>query len=220
MTARKGGNGSAAGPRGPKRRLQWSLGLLVAFLLVAYGVNHFIHTPFGRGLVFSAYGTSLVRPDETTWLVEQIGIEIDGEISERSRNWVEVERAFYWVVMNIAYAPDEDGTAVEFVGVKWVLYGNDRMSSPKETLLTRRGDCEDQAILLVSILRQAGVGADNVYVVLGGFSTENSTYGHSWATIRMANGSWRILDPTALRIVVDETRYCGLIWFNDTTKGG
>lgn len=199
-------------------RLNW-LHFVIIILVAFVGIDSYIHSAQGKMLVFSVYGSSLVRPKETAELVNQLGLEVTGPISEGSFEWNEVERAYYWVCYNIAYEPDVDGTAVEFVGGKWTIYENDRMASSTETLEKRAGDCEDQAILLCSILRQAGAPSENVRVVLGIFKNETAEVGHSWCELAMEEGYWQILDPTALRIFGVQGNYGGIMWFNDSGWG-
>jgi hypothetical protein len=74
-----------------------------------------------------------------------------------------------WIEGHVRYADDNDMYAVA-----------DHAQLPRETLQLRSGDSEDQAILLASLLRAAGVGDDRVFVVLG---TNGAT---CYAWIRMA----------------------------------
>jgi hypothetical protein len=61
---------------------------------------------------------------------------------------------------------------------------------------TVAGDCEEQANTLVSILRAAGISAEDVRVVLGRLpNDENPAKGHVWAEI-LLNGGWTALDPS------------------------
>jgi len=60
-----------------------------------------------------------------------------------------------WVAINIDYMSDKE---------RW---GKDYWQTPEETLSYRTGDCEDFSILLCSLLRAYGIGAEQVYVALG-----------------------------------------------------
>lgn len=94
-----------------------------------------------------------------------------------------------WVKNNIMYEYD----SVQFgVSEYWQL--------PRETLARGKGDCEDQAILLASLLRARGFGSDSVYVIAG----YGEDTGHAWVTFKVFEINilgyeweyWRYLEPT------------------------
>lgn len=89
---------------------------------------------------------------------------------------------------------------------------------PEETLRLRTGDCEDQAILLCTLLRAKGYGPDDVKVVFG---LTSSNTGHAWVELFYA-GNWVVFDPTSsANGYIEKTRYYSLInanykgFFND-----
>jgi len=87
---------------------------------------------------------------------------------------------YSWVGENIVYEFDSD------------VYGTeDYWQFPYETLALKTGDCEDQAFLLASLARAAGVEAEDIFVALGTIDNQ----GHAWVIIRTQIG-WRILEPT------------------------
>jgi len=81
------------------------------------------------------------------------------------------EIAYYWVSRNIRYMYDRDKWGVEEY---WQL--------PGTTVRLGTGDCEDQAILLVSLLRALKLPRNNVRVVVG--PTGLGTY-HAWVEIKL-----------------------------------
>jgi predicted transglutaminase-like cysteine proteinase len=88
---------------------------------------------------------------------------------------------YSWVGENIVYEFDSD------------VYGTeDYWQFPYETLNLKTGDCEDQAFLLASLIRAAGVEAEDIFVALGTINNQ----GHAWVIIRTQIG-WRVLEPTA-----------------------
>ncbi len=86
-----------------------------------------------------------------------------------------------WVGRNIEYVVDSDSHGEsEF----WQL--------GRETLESQRGDCEDFAILLCSLLRTDEWSVDDVYVVIG--QNEAGSY-HAWVKIRIPLVGWYNIEP-------------------------
>ena len=104
----------------------------------------------------------------------------DGMVEWRAlgKSWIEIRD---YVGKRIHYAYDD--------GEYWQL--------PYETLERGYGDCEDQAFLLCSMLRAAGVKPTDVYVVLGEVGGE----GHAWVALKVIDifgiEWWIRLEPTA-----------------------
>ena len=80
-------------------------------------------------------------------------------------------KAYYWVSENIRYVSDE---------LRWGE--KDYWQLPGTTIFFGAGDCEDQAILLASLLRALKLPRDNVRLVVG--PTERGTY-HAWVEIKI-----------------------------------
>jgi predicted transglutaminase-like cysteine proteinase len=76
----------------------------------------------------------------------------------------------------------------------------DHWSDPFETLLSRRGDCEDYAILKYAALLVAGIAKDDVrIVILKNFFPDET---HAAVATRV-DGQWLILDNRTLTLVRD-----------------
>jgi len=87
-----------------------------------------------------------------------------------------------WVGKNIEYVGDYDSHGVsEF----WQL--------GRETLESRKGDCEDFAILLCSLLRADGWSVEEVYVVIG--QNEAGDY-HAWVKVKIPLVGWYNIEST------------------------
>ena len=110
-----------------------------------------------------------------------------------------------WGSNNVRYVSDAD------------VYGREYAQLPKETLQRRTGDCEDYAILLVSLLRAAGYPDDSVFVVLG---RKGDIY-HGWVRIRVDVIGWQNIEPQApalFTFVGDRMILSGFVamyYFND-----
>lgn len=76
--------------------------------------------------------------------------------------------------------------------------GFDPWQFPDETLAVKRGDCEDRALLLASLLVGSGVSAYNVRVALGQVRTigvrKTSVHGHAWVMYKNESGTWVLLE--------------------------
>ncbi len=85
---------------------------------------------------------------------------------------------------------------------------------PEETLRLRTGDCEDQAILLCTLLRAKGYEPEEVKVVFG---LTSSNTGHAWVEL-FYEGNWVVFDPTSsANDYIEKTQYYSLI--NANYKG-
>jgi len=101
-----------------------------------------------------------------------------------------------WVAINIDYMSDEE---------RW---GEDHWQTPEETLSYRTGDCEDFSILLCSLLRAYGIGAEQVYVALGVDGEED---GHAFLIEDWYHaGEWRRIEAQASARVSSWRRLIGL----------
>lgn len=86
-----------------------------------------------------------------------------------------------WVGRNIEYVNDYDSHGIDEF---WQL--------GRETLESHKGDCEDLAILLCSLLRADGWSAEDVYVVVG--QNEARDY-HAWVKIKIPLIGWYNIEP-------------------------
>lgn len=90
-----------------------------------------------------------------------------------------------WVACGIEYKSDQDRAG-----------RSDDWQTPQETLKKPRvGDCEDFSVLLCSLLRAYGVGAEHVFVVIGVDGRDN---GHVFLIENWyLGGDWRAIEPQA-----------------------
>jgi hypothetical protein len=89
---------------------------------------------------------------------------------------------------------------------------NDSWLMPEETLRNGKGDCEDFAFLLASLLISSGISSYNVRVALGEVEIESDgdanyaskKFGHAWVMYRQESGFWKILEPTVMSGKIDK----------------
>lgn len=125
-----------------------------------------------------------------------------------------VEKCYYWVAQNIKYVPDYSLGAAEY----W-LY-------PSQTIQRGKGDCEDFAILLCSLIRAKGTPAEEVRVVAGLVSSDAELVGHAWVELKY-QGTWLPLEtatrgqqpppPFLYYLTHTHPEYRRLYWFNDVS---
>ncbi|MEA2053517.1 MAG: transglutaminase-like domain-containing protein [Candidatus Thermoplasmatota archaeon] len=112
-----------------------------------------------------------IRPNE--WLVQHI-VEKHCKYPLKENMVSNCRLLYEWVCHNIEYKSDSE---VWDVRDYWQL--------PSTTILKRTGDCEDQAILLTSLLRAAEIPRDNVQLVYGILKKfSGKEYGHAWVEIK------------------------------------
>jgi transglutaminase-like putative cysteine protease len=88
-----------------------------------------------------------------------------------------------WVSGNIKYAHDSD------------RHGRpEYYQLPRETIQSGYGDCEDYAILMVSLLRAAGWQADRAYVTIGEPKAGSGSR-HAWVRLNVDVIGWQNLEP-------------------------
>lgn len=103
------------------------------------------------------------------------------------------EKVFSWVVKNFDYKSDKS------------VYGQiEYWATPIESLKNMKGDCEDGATLIHSLLLHAGIPSDRIRTyggmiknnkVINGKEIPNGLTGHSWTTYRrQSDNQWVALD--------------------------
>lgn len=80
--------------------------------------------------------------------------------------------------------------------------GNDPWQFPDETLSVLRGDCEDRALLIASLLISSGISSYNVRVALGVIELKHSNgqrtrRDHAWVMYKNEAGRWTVVEPLA-----------------------
>lgn len=90
----------------------------------------------------------------------------------------------------------------------------DYWTTPEEILLARAGDCDDKAILLVSILRNY-IQGDKVFAAFGHWSLNGKKDGHMWVVLDDGGLEDKIVEATASPSTPLRGRYNVEAIFND-----
>ncbi len=88
--------------------------------------------------------------------------------------------------------------------------GGDPWQFPDETLHVKKGDCEDRAFLIASLLIASGISSYNVRVALGKvLMTKNkktNEYDHAWVMYKNEKGQWSLIEPLKINNRVKERK--------------
>jgi transglutaminase-like putative cysteine protease len=126
------------------------------------------------------YSEYLAFPNkELQWLAEQI-------VSPGNGSDVKAAKIVKWVQDNITYVSDDKQYKTP-----------EYWATPMETLKSKKGDCEDGAFLIHSLLLNAGIPWERVKTyggeVYAGLNAPNG--GHGWtAYLRETDNEWVVLD--------------------------
>lgn len=111
--------------------------------------------------------------------------------SDWNEFWRDVKAMYDWVVNNIEYRHDSLYPILPYNPSETLSFINEMWQFPNETLKLRKGDCEDMAILLASMIYSYANMRYYVEVIL----IESSTSGHAAVQLPVEGGELTILDP-------------------------
>lgn len=111
--------------------------------------------------------------------------------SDWNEFWDDVEAMYNWVVNNIEYRSDGLYPVLPSDPSGNLDFQNEMWQFANETLTLRKGDCEDMAILLCSMIRCYSNRQYWVECIV----IESSTVGHIAVQIPVSEGELTILDP-------------------------
>jgi len=78
--------------------------------------------------------------------------------------------------------------------------GRDPWLFPDETLFVKKGDCEDRAFVIASLLTASGISSYNVRVALGKVMTsKGKSFDHMWVMYKNEDGRWMLIEPLIVR---------------------
>lgn len=114
--------------------------------------------------------------------IQEIGIpkaNVQGSFDLRAWN------IWKYVAESIAYVTDKDAQGID-----------DFWQFPEETLILRKGDCEDSSFLLATLLLASGISDHCVRVVLGKVTSPDGVIGHAWVVYQNESGVWCLFEST------------------------
>jgi hypothetical protein len=132
-----------------------------------------------------------ITPNDTS--VQQAINQITGGWSDPSdwdEYWTDIKALYDWVVNNIAYDYDGLFPVLPSTLSGDVEYTTEMWQFPNETLSLERGDCEDMAILLCSLVRGYSQEYWTECILIA-----SSSAGHASVQIPVSGGKLSILDP-------------------------
>lgn len=168
-----------------------------------------------RDLVNQRWDQNNVKPfiTPTDSAVRDIVYQITGGWSNHSdwnEYWSGVKAMYDWVVNNVDYRYDGLTPMLPYDPSGNLQYCTDMWQFPNETLNIRKGDCEDQAILLCSMIRCYNNMSYNVECIF----LNGATSGHAGVQIPVSGSKLVILDPAGHYYSSD---FWGNIVYNDIT---
>jgi hypothetical protein len=115
----------------------------------------------------------------------------EGDWTKASRDYVKL---FDWVIDNISYSSDSPYPVLppDLNAKLPVFWSGECWRYPRETILQKTGDCEDQAVLLTSMLRCYFGCKYDVYAI----EINNGLMGHVAVCMPISGGYLAIFDPT------------------------
>jgi cell division protein FtsB len=130
--------------------------------------------------------------------------------SDWNEYWNDVKAMYNWVVNNVEYRYDSLFPMLPDNPSEELCFWNEMWQFPNETLNLRKGDCEDMAILLCSMLRCYS----NTQYIAEVILIVSSTAGHAAVQVPVSGYKLVILDPAGGYYSHDLS---GNITFNDIT---
>ncbi|MBO3797334.1 MAG: transglutaminase-like domain-containing protein [Thermoproteota archaeon] len=133
-----------------------------------------------------------VTPDDP--MVSSIVVQTTGGWSNTvnpEEYWEDLEKMYDWVATNVKYSYDSPYPFMPEIGGS-VWWSIEVWRFPNETIRDRLGDCEDQALLLASMIRNYGGKKYAVWVI----EWVGASSAHLAVAVPVLGGDLAILDPT------------------------
>jgi len=135
----------------------------------------------------------LITPNDPE--VQRLVIEITGGWSgfgyDWSEFWSEIKSMYDWIVNNIEYRYDGLHPELPSIPGQSIVWYEEMYQLPSETLRIRKGDCDDMAILLLSMIRFYVNQTYTAYIII----IHSEKLGHAAVVIPVSSGKICIVDP-------------------------
>jgi len=131
--------------------------------------------------------------------------------SDSNEFWVDIKELYMWVVANIEYRSDGLSPNLPIDPGNSLRYFEDMWQFANETINLKKGDCEDQAILLCSMIRCYAKGLIGTHCVW----ISSSTSSHFGVQITEGGNILVIFDPVGNYY---SKNFRGFVVSNDVTK--
>jgi len=130
-----------------------------------------------------------ITPEDES--VDDLVIDVTGGYSEDvNEQWADFRRMYDWVVNNIEYNSDSSVPYMPSLGGE-LSWHQEYWRLPSETIEDEVGDCEDMALLLVSMLRNYDSEATANWCI----TWDSDESGHAAVVLPVAGNQLTILDP-------------------------
>lgn len=130
----------------------------------------------------------LVTPTDSS--VVNVTLQVTGgwsNTSDWNEYWDDQKKLYEWVINNIRYASDPLYPSLPEKPLWSLSWSEDNWQYPNETLRTKQGDCEDQALLLTSLILAYTSQSHEAYCIV--------ITGHASTFIPVSGDKICILDP-------------------------
>ncbi len=136
---------------------------------------------------------SFLTPDDpaVSKLVSQITF---GYSEDNNQRWQHYEALYRWVVNNIEYSSDTRVPVLPLVSSGEIIWKQEYWRTPAETIKDKTGDCEDMALLLMSMLMNYDKGKFDRFIITLASTTPGEA-GHMAMAFPVQGGRLTILDP-------------------------
>ena len=137
---------------------------------------------------------SYITPDDAA-VSALVQATTDGYTGDTSRTWNDYFLLYQWVADNIEYNFDSYMPRLPELLSNVVTWIQECWNKPAETIADKKGDCEDQALLLASMMRNYNNGDLTVWLI-GIQSAVPGQIGHMAVAFPVEGGRLTIVDPT------------------------
>lgn len=158
---------------------------------------------------FAESGQPLITPSDPQVISLVRNITGKANVTDSTQNWDDIKAMYDWVKNNVKYAADGWYPVLAGLPAEGFVMQDQMVQFSNETINLKKGDCDDIAVLLVSMIR-----AYNPKFTAEGIWITSNASGHIAVQIPVYGNKVVILDPLASYYSHDAL---GGLAFNDVT---